>query len=69
MTKLIDYMTVGICASYGDGDYRVSSNVRNLSREGFKELQLATLGALRCAEDMWRDAQPKPEAVSTVTPP
>jgi hypothetical protein len=59
MPRLIEYITVGICAGYGDGDFRVSMNVRSLSRESFKDLKLAMLSALRCAEDNWLDEQSK----------
>ena len=57
MPRLIEYISVGICSGYGDGDYRVSMSVRDLSRNSFQQLQLATLQALRCAEDHWRDAE------------
>ena len=57
MPRLIEYMSVGFCAGYGDGDYRVSMTVCDLDRKAFNELKLATLGAIRCAEDMWLRAQ------------
>ena len=58
MPRLIEHISVGFCAGYGDGDYRVSTAVGKMSRERFNELELATLAALHCAEDMWRRAQP-----------
>jgi hypothetical protein len=62
MPRLIEYISVGMCAGYGDGDFRVSMSVRRLSRQGFNELKLAMLSALRCAEDHWLDEQRnKPE--------
>ena len=69
MPKLNEYISIGFCAGYGDGDYRVSMSVAELSRKRFDELQLATLGALRCAEDIWRRAQPQDEAKATPTDP
>jgi hypothetical protein len=63
MPKLIEYISAGFCAGYGDGDYRVSLAVCNLSRKEFDELRLSVLNALRCAEDHWRDAQPKDHGV------
>lgn len=59
MPRLIEYISVGMCSGYGDGDFRVSMTVRNLSRQSFNELKLATLSALRCAEDNWLDEQSK----------
>lgn len=67
MPKRIDYISVGFCSGYGDGDYRVSMAVRNLDRKRFDELRLAVLGALRCAEDHWRAAQ-APQDVGKVAP-
>lgn len=57
MPSLNEYIAVGFCSGYGDGDYRVNMSVRDLSKNSFQELQLATLQALRCAEDQWRDAE------------
>ena len=51
MPRLREYISVGFCSGYGDGDWRVSMAVRSLSRKQFDELRLAVLGALRCAED------------------
>ena len=66
MPKLDEYITVGFCTGYGDGDYRVSMKVRNLTKKQFDELKLATLSALRCAEDNWKSekAQKYEEAKS-----
>ena len=62
MPKLNTLIEVGFCSGYGDGDYRVSMEVQNLSRERWQELQLAVLTALRCADLHWRNAQAeKPE--------
>ena len=68
MPRLNEYFSVGFCAGYGDGDYRVSMKVQDLSRKQFNELKLATLGALQCAEDMWRRGNPPDEAQVSLTP-
>ena len=62
MPRLNELISVGFCSGYGDGDFRVSMDVCNLSQERFNELQLATLAALRCAEDNWRSAQVEGQA-------
>ena len=62
MPKLREYITVGFCSSYGDGDFGVSAGVEKLSRKELDELKLATLTALRIADDMWRRAQPEDQA-------
>lgn len=59
MPRLREYVTIGICAGYGDGDYRVSSEVANLSREDMTELRLAFVYAINAAEEMWRNEQRK----------
>jgi hypothetical protein len=61
MPRLREYVTIGICAGYGDGDYRVSSEVANLSRKDMTELRLAFVYAINAAEEMWRDEQRKTE--------
>lgn len=59
MPRLIEYISVGTCAGYGDGDFRVSAAIRNMTKKQFDELKLTTLSALVCAEDMWRSGQAK----------
>jgi hypothetical protein len=59
MPRLIEYISIGICSGYGDGDFRVSMDVCKLSRKSFDEVRLATLNALRVAEDSWCAAQAK----------
>lgn len=59
MPSLREYVSIGICSGYGDGDYRVSCAVADLSREDMWELRLAFIYALYCAEDMWRREQEK----------
>ena len=62
MPRLIEYISVGFCSGYGDGDYRVFGTVGDLDRKALNELKLAMLGAIRCAEDTWQAAQAnKPE--------
>jgi len=58
MPRLNEYISVGFCSGYGDGDFRVSCAVEGLSRESFNELKLATLSALNVADDMWRRGNP-----------
>lgn len=57
MPNLREYIRVGICSGYGDGDFGVSVAVSDLSREQLDELKLATLTALRVADDMWLRGQ------------
>jgi hypothetical protein len=59
MPRLIEYVTIGICSGYGDGDYRVSCSVEGLSVAQMKELRQAFCGALFTAEEMWRNARVK----------
>jgi len=65
MPKLNEYISVGFCSGYGDGDWRVSLSVQDLSRERFNELKLAALFALHVAEDRWMAAQKMDEAVTS----
>ena len=57
MPKLDTYISVGFCSGYGDGDYRVSCAVEDMSRKQLDELMLAMFHAQRTAWDMWRRAQ------------
>lgn len=62
MPRLIEYVQIGICASYMDGDYRISGDVANLSRQQMNELRHAFCGAIAITERMWAEAQmAKPE--------
>lgn len=65
MPKLIEYMSVGFCSGYGDGDYRVSMGVRELDRARYNELRLAVLGALNCADRHWMEAQAEKDTGAT----
>jgi hypothetical protein len=57
MPRLREYVTVGICSGYGDGDYRVSLNVGDLSVHDMNELRKAFTCAIFEAERIWRDSQ------------
>ena len=59
MPRLIEYISVGFCSGYGDGDYRVSMNVKNLSRKQMNELTVAMHWATQCAWDNWKRGQPE----------
>lgn len=61
MPRLNTLIEVGFCTSYGDGDYRVGTEIAKLPKQRFDELKLAALSAIHCAEDMWRrEHQPEP---------
>jgi len=53
MPRLNEYISIGFCESYGDADFKVSMKVCDLSRKRFDELKLATLTALRVADEHW----------------
>lgn len=59
MPNLREYVTIGICGGYGDGDYRVSCSVAQLSLKEMQELRQAFCGALFTAEEMWRNERAK----------
>lgn len=59
MPNLREYVTIGICGGYGDGDYKVSCAVADLSPEDMQELRLAFCYALFAAEEMWRKERAK----------
>ena len=56
------YIEVGVCMGYGDGDYRVSAEVQNLSRKEMTELINTAFHAQRIAWDMWCHGQNEPVA-------
>ena len=69
MPKLNTLIEVGFCSGYGDGDYRVSSEIAEFDRAKFDELRLAILGALHCAENMWRSQRvDSPDCVQNTKP-
>lgn len=53
MPRLNEYVSVGFCSGYGDGDYRVSLEVQSLSRARVNELLLAMFHAQRCVWENW----------------
>lgn len=53
MPKLRTYIEAGFCSGYGDGDFRVSAAVENLSRAEMSELINSMFHAQRIAWDMW----------------
>lgn len=60
MPRLIEYVSIGFCSGYGDGDYAISGKVADLSVDQMQELRAIAVCALYQMEDMWRRAQ-KPE--------
>ena len=69
MPALIEYIKVGICAGYGDGDFSVSMGIQKLSRRQWEEVQLATLTALACAREHWLAAQTEASQKAAHQPP
>ena len=59
MPRLREYLTIGICSSYGDGDFRVSCTVADLSYEEMSKLRQACCAAIGTMEQMWREEQMK----------
>lgn len=59
MPRLNEYICVGFCSGYQDGDYAVSGQVANLSRERFMELMATVQFASKAAIEMWLDAERK----------
>ncbi len=57
MPKLNEYITIGICSGYGDGDWRVSMDVQSLSYKQMQELIASTFHATRTAWELWQQAQ------------
>lgn len=62
MPRLIEYVSVGFCSGYGDGDYRVSAAIADFTSAQMNELRLAMNAATYCMEDMWRNRQQKEQA-------
>lgn len=65
MPKLNEYISVGFCSGYGDGDYRVGMGVGKLSRERMNELTVAMVHAQRTAWEIWLRAQSDDQAAAT----
>lgn len=62
MPKLNTYIEVGTCAGYGDGDYRISAKVQDLSRKQMEDLFVTMFHAQRMAWDMWTRGQSESSA-------
>jgi hypothetical protein len=57
MPRVNEYIVVGFCESYGDGDYQiVMAKVESLSRDKMNQLTLAMTHATRHAWDIWLKA-------------
>lgn len=67
MPRLTEYINVGFCSGYGDGDWRVSMKVESLSRNAMNELCVAMFHAQRNAWDIWAAAQVKEQAKQDAT--
>lgn len=63
-SKLRPILAVGLCNSYGDGDYRVSGEIQNLTVQQMKDLRAAMIGAIFQAEEMWRSRPNQEMAVA-----
>lgn len=59
MSKLIEYVSIGICGSYGDGDYRISTEIATMDDARYAEVQKAVFGAIAAMNDMRRNEKMK----------
>lgn len=59
MPKLREYVSIGICSGYGDGDFAVSLAIADLSIAEMNELRCAACVAISVMERTWREAQDK----------
>ena len=62
MPRLIEYVSVGFCSSYGDGDWRISCAIEELTQERFNELRSTMCAAIGQMEDMRRRAIERKQA-------
>ena len=56
MPRLIEYMSVGICASYGDGDYKVSCGAAELTPDQVREIRQIIPVAIATLEKYLQEA-------------
>ena len=56
MPRLIEYMSVGICSSYGDGDYKVSVAASDLSLQQVREIRQIVPVAIAALEKYLQEA-------------
>lgn len=70
MPRLIEYLSVGFCSGYGDGDYKVSMAVCDLDAKQYNELRATCVAALGVMEEHWKAAQVKkmPQAQQEIVP-
>lgn len=67
MPRLNTLIEVGFCSGYGDGDYRVSMAVQDLSRKEMKELKAAIINAAVTMQDIWqRKERPEDQAAQQI---
>lgn len=59
MPRLIEYLSVGICASYGDGDYKVSCAAADLSVDQVREIRQTIPVAIATLERYLQEALAK----------
>ena len=59
MPRLIEYMSVGICASYGDGDYKVSCAAADLTPAQVREIRQTIPVAIATLERYLQEATAK----------
>ena len=59
MPRLIEYLSVGICASYGDGDYKVSCAAADLSPDQVREIRQTIPVAIATLEKYLQEALEK----------
>lgn len=53
MPKMTEYLSIGICNSYGDGDYRLSMAVTELTFEQMQRLRAIIPVAIAQLEQAW----------------
>lgn len=59
MPRLIEYLSVGICASYGDGDYKVSCAAADLSPQQVRDIRQTIPVAIATLEKYLQEAMEK----------
>lgn len=59
MPRLIEYLSVGICASYGDGDYKVSCAAADLTPAQVNDIRRTIPVAIATLEKYLQEAMAK----------
>lgn len=67
MPKLNEYIKVGFCSGYGDGDWSVDDCIADFSQEKMNELMNTMFHASRCAWDMWMRAEEERQRLQSAT--